>query len=104
MALAARAGSRRHRIPGANRSAHQDLVAAARIAGAGYMKRFLKWGGLTLVALLLLIGGFASWLLFTTSGARWVAGMVTSRFAPQIRYARIDGTIAGELVVTGFQF
>jgi translocation and assembly module TamB len=68
------------------------------------MKRFLKWSGLTLVALLLLVGSFASWLLFTTSGARWVAGMVTSRFAPQIRYARIDGTIAGELVVTGFQF
>ena len=68
------------------------------------MKRVLKWSALSLAALLVLVAGMASWLLFTTSGARWVAGMVTSRFAPQIRYARLDGTIAGELVVTDLRF
>ena len=51
-----------------------------------------------------LLAAVLAWLLFTTSGARWVAGTVTSRFAPQVRYARIDGTIAGELTVTDFQF
>jgi autotransporter translocation and assembly factor TamB len=68
------------------------------------MRRLLKWSVLSLTALLLLVGGFASWLLFTTSGARWVTGTVTTRFAPKISYARIDGTIAGELTITDFRF
>jgi autotransporter translocation and assembly factor TamB len=38
------------------------------------MKRVLKWSALSLAALLVLVGGIASWLLFTTPGARWVAG------------------------------
>jgi translocation and assembly module TamB len=57
-----------------------------------------------LVLLLVLIAALVSWLLFTTSGARWVAATATARFAPQIQYASIDGTIAGELVVKGFEF
>ena len=105
LALAARAHPRRRRVSGAERTAGHELVAAARVAGAGHMKAPCSSGAaLSLAALLLLVGGFASWLLFTTSGARWVAGTVTSRFAPQVRYARIDGTIAGELTVTDFQF
>jgi autotransporter translocation and assembly factor TamB len=67
------------------------------------MRRLVKWSVLSLTVLLLLVGGFASWLLFTTSGARWVTGTVTSRFAPKIRYARIDGTLAGEITITDFQ-
>jgi len=68
------------------------------------MRRLVKWSALSLTALLVLAGGFASWLLFTTSGARWVAATVTSRFAPQVRYARIDGTIAGKITITDFRF
>ena len=68
------------------------------------LKKVLLWGSGSFALLLLLVAGLAAWLLFTTSGARWVAGMATARFAPQVKYARIDGTIAGVLVVTGFQF
>ena len=68
------------------------------------MRRLVKWSVLSLTALLVLVGGFTSWLLFTTSGARWVTDTVTTRFAPKVRYARIDGTIAGELTITDFQF
>jgi len=68
------------------------------------LKKVLLWSSGSLALLLLLVAGLVAWLLFTTSGARWVAGMATARFAPQVRYARIDGTIAGQLVVTGFQF
>ena len=67
-------------------------------------KKVLLWGGGSLVLLLLLVAAGLAWLLFTTPGARWVAGAVTARFAPQVKYARIDGTIAGELTVTDFQF
>jgi translocation and assembly module TamB len=67
-------------------------------------RKVLFWGGGSILLLLFLVTVAVSWLLFTTSGARWVAGAVTSRFAPQIRYASIDGTIAGQLVVTDFQF
>jgi len=67
-------------------------------------KKVLWWGGGTFVLLLVLVAGLLAWLLFTTSGARWVAATVTSRFAPQVKYARIDGTIAGELVVADLQF
>ncbi|HEU4779222.1 MAG TPA: translocation/assembly module TamB domain-containing protein [Steroidobacteraceae bacterium] len=68
------------------------------------MKRVLKWTALSLTVLLLLTGGFVAWVLFTSPGARWVAATVTSRFAPQVKYARLDGTIAGVLRVTDFQF
>lgn len=68
------------------------------------LKRVLLWGGGSFGLLLLLMAVALAWLLLTTSGARWVAGTVTARFAPQVKYARIDGTIAGELVVTDFQF
>ena len=88
---------------------HRDFVALARVAGAGPVKapsfkKVLWWGGGSFVLLLVLIAGLLAWLLFTTSGARWVAATVTSRFAPQVKYARIDGTIAGELTVEDFQF
>jgi translocation and assembly module TamB len=68
------------------------------------VKKTLKWSGLGLSALVVLLVGLLSWLLFTTSGARWIAGQVTSRFARQVSYASIDGTIAGELQVTDFRF
>lgn len=71
------------------------------------MKRAVKlalWSGGSLVFVVLLALAALSWVLFTTSGARWVAGVATSRFAPQVRYASIDGTIAGELVVHDFRF
>ena len=68
------------------------------------MRRLVKWSAGSLTALLLLVGGFASWLLFTTSGARWVTDTATARFAPQVRYARIDGTLAGEITITDFRF
>jgi translocation and assembly module TamB len=68
------------------------------------LKKVLLWGGGSFVALLVLVAGLVSWVLFTTSGARWVAETVTSRFAPQVKYARIDGTIAGVLSVADFQF
>jgi translocation and assembly module TamB len=62
------------------------------------------WSGGTLVFLLVAVLAAISWVLFTTSGARWVAEVATSRFAPMVRYATLDGTIAGELVVTDFRF
>jgi translocation and assembly module TamB len=67
-------------------------------------RKILLWSGGSLGALLLLTCALVAWLLSTTSGARWAARVVTSRFAPQVRYASIDGTIAGELTVAGFEF
>ena len=104
MALAARARPCGRRLSGGVRTAGHELVAVARVTGAGHVRRLVKWSALSLTALLLLVGGFASWLLFTTSGARWVTGTVTARFAPKIRYARIDGTLAGEITITDFRF
>ena len=71
---------------------------------ASPLKKVLWWSGGSLFVLLLLLAAGVAWLLFTTSGARWVAATVTARFAPQIKYATLDGTIAGELTVTGFRF
>jgi translocation and assembly module TamB len=68
------------------------------------IKKTLKWSALSLAVVLVLVVGGVCWLLFTTSGARWVAGTVTSRFAPQVKYAGIDGSIAGQLTVNDFQF
>jgi translocation and assembly module TamB len=71
------------------------------------VKRVTKvfaWSGAVLGALLLVSAGVVGWVLFTTSGARWVAGLATSRFAPQVSYGSLDGTIAGELTVRDFRF
>jgi translocation and assembly module TamB len=68
------------------------------------LKKVLLWGGGSFALLVLLLAGLVAWLLFTTSGARWVAGMATSRFAPQVRYGQLDGTIAGELTIADFNF
>ncbi|MDF3022446.1 MAG: Pathogenicity protein, partial [Steroidobacteraceae bacterium] len=68
------------------------------------VKKTLKWSGLGLGTLIVLVLAVVCWLLFTTSGARWVAGFATSRFAPQVSFASLDGTIAGELTVRDFQF
>ncbi|HET9472446.1 MAG TPA: hypothetical protein VFO82_01045, partial [Steroidobacteraceae bacterium] len=68
------------------------------------MKRVATWTGGSLGTLLLLLMGLVAWLLFTTAGARWVAGTVTQRFAPQVKYGSIDGTIAGVLEVRDFRF
>ncbi|HEX6636279.1 MAG TPA: translocation/assembly module TamB domain-containing protein [Steroidobacteraceae bacterium] len=68
------------------------------------MKKTLVWSGAGVGSLVLLVIAFAGWLLFTTSGARWAGSLVTSRFAPQVSYASLDGTVAGGLAVQDFQF
>lgn len=68
------------------------------------VKKSLAWSGIGVGVLLILVASFASWVLFSTSGARWAAGLVTSRFAPQVSYASLDGTLAGGLAVRDFQF
>jgi len=67
-------------------------------------RKILAWSGGTVGMLLLALFALIAWLLFTVSGARWVAGLVTQRFAPQVKYAAIDGTIAGELSIRDFRF
>jgi translocation and assembly module TamB len=62
------------------------------------------WTGGALAALLLPVVGLVAWLLFTNSGARWIAGTVTQRFAPQVKYGDLQGTIAGRLQVSDFRF
>ncbi len=67
-------------------------------------RKVLAWsGGLTGLVVLLVVG-LVSWILFTPSGARWVANTVTQRFLPQVRFASIDGTIAGELRISDLRF
>ncbi|HET9862836.1 MAG TPA: translocation/assembly module TamB domain-containing protein [Steroidobacteraceae bacterium] len=66
--------------------------------------RIALWSGGTLLFLLLLAFAAVAWVLFTTSGARWVARTATQRFAPQVQYAQLDGTIAGKLEVRDFRF
>jgi translocation and assembly module TamB len=71
------------------------------------MKRGRKialWSGGALLLIICAVLATLSWVLFTTSGARWVAELATSRFAPMVKYASLDGTIAGELRVTDFRF
>jgi translocation and assembly module TamB len=70
------------------------------------MKRAAKiavWSGGSLVLLVAAVLAFVAWVLFTTSGARWVAGVAVERL-PQVKYATLDGTLAGELTVTDFRF
>lgn len=67
-------------------------------------RKVMFWSGGVFVALLLFVVALLAWVLFTTPGARWVAGMVTQRLAPQVSYGSLDGTIAGELQVGDFRF
>jgi translocation and assembly module TamB len=67
-------------------------------------RKVIVWSASTLLLMLLLVVGFVAWVLFTNSGARWVASTVTERFVPQVRYSSIQGTIAGHLEVRDFRF
>jgi translocation and assembly module TamB len=67
-------------------------------------RKVIAWSAAALGLTLVLVAGLVSWVLFTSSGARWVAGMVTTRFVPQVKYSSIEGTIAGELEVRDFRF
>lgn len=67
-------------------------------------RKIAAWTGAVFVLAALLAVGFVLWLLFTTAGARWVADTATRRFAPQVQYASIDGTIAGKLEISDFRF
>ncbi|HKU91538.1 MAG TPA: translocation/assembly module TamB domain-containing protein [Steroidobacteraceae bacterium] len=67
-------------------------------------RKIFAWTGGVLLALVLLVAGFVSWVLFTNPGARWIAGTVTENFVPQVRYSSIDGTIAGTLEIRDFRF
>jgi translocation and assembly module TamB len=66
--------------------------------------KVLGWSGAAFGVLLLIVFALVGWLLFTTAGARWVADTATQRFAPQVAYEAIEGTIAGELGVRGLRF
>jgi translocation and assembly module TamB len=68
------------------------------------LKLTAAWTGGVIGALLLLLVALLAWLLFTNSGARWIAGTVTQRFAPQVKYGDLQGTIAGRLEVSDFSF
>ena len=68
------------------------------------VKLIAAWTGAALFVPLLLLAGVVAWLLFTTSGARWIADTVTQRFSPQVKYGALDGTIAGVLEVRDFRF
>lgn len=67
-------------------------------------RKLVLWSGGALLLIVVAVLSAVSWVLFSTSGARWVAAQATSRFAPMVKYARIDGTLAGELTVTDFRF
>ena len=67
-------------------------------------RKVIAWSAAVLMLTLLLAAGFIAWVLFTNAGARWAAGLVTERFAPQVRYSSIEGTIAGHLEVRDFRF
>ena len=68
--------------------------------------KIFAWTGGVLALLVVALVCAVAWMLFSTSGARWVADMAVERFPPpaKVAYASIDGTIAGELVVTDFRF
>ncbi len=67
-------------------------------------RKIVAWAGAVLVLTVIMVIAFVVWVLFTTAGARWVADTATQRFAPQVRYASIDGTIAGKLEISDFRF
>jgi translocation and assembly module TamB len=67
-------------------------------------RKVIAWSAAVLLLTLLMVSGFVGWLLFTNAGARWVAGAVTERFAPQVGYSSIEGTIAGRLEIRDFRF
>ncbi len=67
-------------------------------------RKIVAWAGAVLVLTVLMVVAFVVWILFTTAGARWVADTATQRFAPQVRYGSINGTIAGKLEIEDFRF
>ncbi|MDR2215842.1 MAG: hypothetical protein LBE59_08380, partial [Nevskiaceae bacterium] len=57
--------------------------------------------GLTLAALLVLLAGFAAWVLNSEAGARWVAARAVGMFDGKLQVASVAGRIAGPLTLRG---
>ena len=64
--------------------------------------RYLRYPAWIAGALVLVAGFIWFWLLYTTSGARWVLGQTETAFGLQTRL--IDGSISGGLRVEGLSF
>jgi len=68
------------------------------------VKRALKWTGLTLAVLLLLVVGAVAWVVNTQSGTRSIARIAVDALGGKLALDTVAGTIAGPLTVTGLRY
>ncbi|MGE3775218.1 MAG: hypothetical protein AB7I32_20010, partial [Gammaproteobacteria bacterium] len=66
------------------------------------LRRLARWLA-PLVLLVMLIGVGSAWLLGTASGTRLLIDRIARSGAVELHYARLDGNLAGELVVHGLR-
>jgi translocation and assembly module TamB len=62
--------------------------------------RPLRWIGLGLLALIVVIVGFVSWTVNTQSGTRWAFARITSVLDGALQASAIEGTLAGPLTLS----
>jgi translocation and assembly module TamB len=64
----------------------------------------LRWVGISLVALLVLLFALVAWLLNTQSGARFTAARAVELMHGKLEIQAVRGTIAGPLTVDGIRY
>jgi translocation and assembly module TamB len=68
------------------------------------VKRVLKWLGLALGALLVIVLGIIVWGVSTQSGARSIARIAVDVLGGKLAVGQVEGKIAGPLTVTGLRY
>ncbi|WP_298038533.1 translocation/assembly module TamB domain-containing protein [uncultured Desulfuromonas sp.] len=66
------------------------------------VRRLLKYGGLLLLLGVILLAGAATWVLGTSSGARWLLGAISGLAPVGVEARQVEGRIAGDLRLEGF--
>lgn len=76
-----------------------------RLRPSGFaLPRLLKWIGIVLLALLLLLAIFAFWLLGTESGARFALARAVGALEGKLAVERSSGPLTGPLVLEGVRW
>ena len=74
------------------------------MTAARKIRSVLLWAGLSLLALLVLIGGTVLWVINSTSGTRWAVNRARGVLGNALTIEQVAGSLAGPLVIEGLHY
>lgn len=89
------------KAPGGRRD---DAVTGAETKRRGAVRALLRWTGLGVLAVVVVILSVLLWLVNTQQGARWAAGLAGGLLDERLSIRAQAGTLAGPLTLEGLRY